>query len=125
VQSIYPCKALSYKLDFTFDKGTYGTFWQATIFDKNSPRNQEKVAVKIIPLDAFNRDHTIEEQWNEIHKISRCHHVNVLTYYTSFTNEKQLWIVMPLCKEGTLDHVLKEKFKQGIKDEALIASILL
>lgn len=88
MQTLYPTKALSYKLDYTFARGAYGTFWQATIFDKSSPRNQEKVAVKIIPLDVFNRDHTIEEQNNELKIISKCHSINVLKYYTSFVNEK-------------------------------------
>jgi uncharacterized membrane-anchored protein len=39
LQSIYPVNALSYKLDYTFAKGAYGTFWHATIYDKASPRN--------------------------------------------------------------------------------------
>lgn len=56
--------------------------------------------------------------------MSQCRHKNVVSYYVSFTDDSDLWLVMPLLGAGSVDNVLKEKFKEGIKDEALIATIL-
>lgn len=46
-------------------------------------------------------------------------------YHTSFTAEKDLYIVMPLMAAGTLKSLIKNRFPNGLKDEVLIASILL
>lgn len=85
----------------------------------------EKVAIKIISLDSFNREVTIDDINNEINIISKCHHKNVLKYYTSFTSDKELWVVMPLMSAGSLNKIMKTKAKNGIKDETLISAILI
>lgn len=46
-------------------------------------------------------------------------------YHTSFAAEKDLYIVMPMMAGGTLKSLVKSRFPLGIKDEVLIASILL
>jgi serine/threonine-protein kinase OSR1/STK39 len=122
---MYPAKAASYKLLFTFDCGVKSLFWAAKMHDKSSPKHQCDVAIKVIQLDDFSSENSIHEIKNEISIIDKCHHPNVLEYYTSFTHEKELWIVMPMISGGQLGKLVKSKFKMGIKDESLIASILL
>jgi serine/threonine protein kinase len=60
----------------------------------------------------------------EINIMSSCRHKNVVSYFVSFTDESDLWLVMPLLGGGSVADVMKVNFKDGIKDEALIATIL-
>jgi len=70
--------------------------WRAHCFDKNSPRHNEEVAIKIISLDNVKTGHSMDDMRKEISIISKCSHPNVLKYYVSFIHEKELWLVMPL-----------------------------
>ena len=56
--------------------------------------------------------------------MSSCRHKNVVSYYVSFIDDSDLWLVMPLLGAGSLQDVIKVKAKNGIKDETLIATIL-
>jgi serine/threonine protein kinase len=56
--------------------------------------------------------------------MSSCRHENVIAYYVSFTDNSDLWLVMPLLGAGSVGDVIEARFKEGIKDEVLIASIL-
>ena len=60
----------------------------------------------------------------EIQIMSSCRHENVISYYVSFTDCSDLWLVMPLLGAGSVGDVLEAQFQDGIKDEALIATIL-
>lgn len=97
----------------------------AEVQEKSSPRHNEQVAIKIIPLDSFTRDHTREDLNKVIQTVGKCNHPNILKYHTSFVSEKDLYIVMPLMQAGSLKSLIKLKSPLGIKDEVLIASILL
>lgn len=56
--------------------------------------------------------------------MSQCRHANLVTYYVSFIDGSDIWLVMPLLGAGSVEGVLKEKFPKGIKNEVLIATIL-
>ena len=56
--------------------------------------------------------------------MSSCRHDNVINYYVSFIDDSDLWLIMPLLGAGSLEDVLNLKFNNGIKDEALIATII-
>jgi len=60
----------------------------------------------------------------EINIMSSCRHKNVVSYFVSFIDAHDLWLVMPLLGGGSVGDVLKFKFKTGIKDEIIIATIL-
>jgi serine/threonine-protein kinase OSR1/STK39 len=63
----------------------------------------QDVAIKIISLDRFDsKRHSMEEMRKEINILSKCNHANVLKYYVSFLNQKELWLVMPLIDGGSL-----------------------
>jgi serine/threonine protein kinase len=44
----------------------------------------------------------MEDMRKEINILSKCNHANVLKYYVSFLNQKELWLVMPLIDGGSL-----------------------
>ena len=52
------------------------------------------------------------------------HHPNVVRILTSFVEEQDLWIVMPWLEAGSCAHVMKTMAPTGLKDDALIATIL-
>ena len=56
--------------------------------------------------------------------MSSCRHKNVVSYYVSFLDDSDLWLVMPLLGAGSVVDVLKMKYPEGIKDEVLIATII-
>ena len=56
--------------------------------------------------------------------MSSCRHKNVVSYFVSFTEHSDLWLVMPLLGAGSVADVLKINMPKGIKDEVLIATIL-
>lgn len=60
----------------------------------------------------------------EINIMSSCRHKNVVSYFVSFIDDSDLWLVMPLLGAGSLADVIKVKAKSGIRDEVLIATIL-
>ena len=66
----------------------------------------------------------MEDIRKEIQIMSSCRHKNVVSYFVSFTEHSDLWLVMPLLGAGSVADVLKINMPKGIKDEVLIATIL-
>ena len=54
----------------------------------------------------------------------RCSHPNVVKSYCSFVHGPYLWLVMDFHSGGSVLDVMKYKFQNGLKDEALIATVL-
>lgn len=49
----------------------------------------------------------MEDVRREIQIMWSCHHKNVVTYYVSFLDDSDLWLVMPLLGAGSVADVLK------------------
>ena len=56
--------------------------------------------------------------------MSTCHHKNLVTCYASFIEATDLWLVMPVLSAGSCSDIMKLNCPQGIKNEAVIATIL-
>lgn len=97
--------------------------WKAVCSDASSPHRGQVVAIKIVDLEHF-QDGSMEDVRREIQIMSSCRHQNVISYYVSFVDDSDLWLVMPLLGAGSVADVLKLNFTKGIKDEVLIATML-
>lgn len=120
----WPLQASNYKLDYCIGDGIFGLVWKAHCFDKSSKYHMHPVAIKIYNFDKVNETKSLEETRNEIFVMSKCHHKSVLNYHVSFMHDRDLWIVMPFIEGGSMRQVLNVKWKDGIHDEVLLASIL-
>ena len=69
-------------------------------------------------------DGSMDDIRREINIMSQCRHEHVVSYFVSFIDQSDLWLVMPLYGAGSVDGILKEKFQNGIKDETVIATLL-
>lgn len=56
--------------------------------------------------------------------MSTCEHKNVVKYHVSFIDGTQLWLVMPILSSGSLIDVIKAKYPEGVKDHAVLATIM-
>lgn len=56
--------------------------------------------------------------------MSHCQHKNVVSCYVSFIEDSDLWLVMPILGAGSCADVMKANFPNGVKNEAIIATLL-
>jgi serine/threonine protein kinase len=101
--------------------GSFGLVWKAET--KEGKHAGKDVAIKIVDLEQF-QDNSIDEIRKEISIMSTYHHKNVVTCYVSFVEGTDLWLVMPILSGGSAADIIKANFPNGIKDEAIIATIL-
>lgn len=118
-----------YEVAEEIGKGAFGTVHRA-----HSPDSKEEVAIKILDLNRFGEDDELdveesyrkfEETWMEITHTRFLRHPNILRYTESFVKGHELWIVMPLMEGGSAAEAMELICPNGIKDEALLASVLL
>ena len=87
--------------------------------------NNKLVAIKLFDL----RKKTLQFETiaNKLSFWEKCHHPNVVEFYTILQHESQLWIITEFVSYGSIDAALKylsPNEVSGFKDETLIASIL-
>ena len=67
--------------------------------------NGQVVAIKVIKMDK-DRD-SIRNIQNEVVTMRLCHHSNILPCFSCFSDETDLWIVMPFIAKGSLLGILQ------------------
>ena len=100
-QQQWPAKASGYKLDGPIGQGSFGLVWKSFCIDKESPHFGQEVAIKIVDLEHF-QDGNMDDIRKEINIMSSFRHNNVVSYYVSFIDDSDLWLVMPLLGAGSL-----------------------
>ena len=119
----WPTKPSNYSLKMPIGRGSYGLVWNAVCTCDNNKHNGSEVAVKIVNMEMF-ADGNLDEIRKEIKIMSQNRHQSVISYYASFEDDSDLWMVMPLLNAGSVEDILERNFPQGVKDEKVIATIL-
>lgn len=84
---------------------------------------QKRVAIKMLDLDMFERNQ-IDELRKELQVMTLSRHPNLLPVLVSFVEESKLWIVTPYLGGGSCLDLLRNRFADGIADEAAVATVL-
>lgn len=119
----YPADSSGYVLQEELGEGAFAVVYKAQVKE-----TKEWVAIKI--LNSQTADW--EDISTELTMMHSMEHPNVISVYSSFFNttgegedqEQELWIVMPLLEVGSCSSILKEFYPDGIKDPAVLATIL-
>lgn len=115
---VYPQSADGYTLRDAIGTGAFATVYRATV----TAQPKHEVAVKVLGLEQFNVN------WDDIRKeisvMTMLRHPNVVRIISSFVQDQELWIVMPLLAGGSTAHIMKLLHPKGFKDEAILATIL-
>lgn len=119
--SQWPNSGASYDLDTPIGFGAFGLVWKAVV--NCGAHAGSAVAIKIIDLDQY-PDNSIDEIRKEIAIMSTCSHPNMISYYTSFTDASEIWLVMPIVDAGSIHDIMKKQYRKGLKDEVALATIL-
>ncbi|PNW84938.1 hypothetical protein CHLRE_03g164900v5 [Chlamydomonas reinhardtii] len=92
----------------------------ATVHRAKCLTNGEIIAVKLMNLESMNCD--LDEIIHEAQTMRMYNHPNILPLYTSFVHGQELWMVMPFVAGGSVLHIMKYAYPEGL-DEVVIATI--
>ena len=96
----WPTDPSSYELIGKIGHGAFATVWRAKTSDDG-----RECAVKVLNLD--NIDTNLSEIRREVHAMRLSSHPNVLTCYTAFVENMNLWLLTPLMSKGSSLHCLQ------------------
>lgn len=112
----FPTDASAYELLEDCGRGVSATVHRAIC----KPLN-EVVAIKKLNLENMNCN--LDEIIREAHTMRSYHHPNVLPLFCSFVHGEDLWMVMPFIAGGSVLHIMKYGYPEGL-DEVAIATIM-
>jgi len=121
IQNDWPATSKGYKLLGPLGNGFFGIVWRAEVLD--GPHNHENVAIKKIDLERYS-DQKIEEIRKNMLLLNLLDYPHILSYKISFLNKQELWLVFELMAGGSVEKLMQAASPNGIKDQALIATIL-
>uniref|UniRef100_A0A0D9WQ32 Protein kinase domain-containing protein n=1 Tax=Leersia perrieri TaxID=77586 RepID=A0A0D9WQ32_9ORYZ len=112
----FPTDPKEYKLCEEVGDGVSATVYKALCIPLNT-----EVAIKVLDLEKCSND--LDGIRREVQTMSLIDHPNLLRAYCSFTNDHQLWVVMPYMAAGSALHIMKTSFPDGF-EEPVIATLL-
>ncbi|KAG2499215.1 hypothetical protein HYH03_002795 [Edaphochlamys debaryana] len=92
----------------------------ATVHRARCLPNGAECAVKLMNLESMNCD--LDEIIHEAQTMRMYNHPNILPLYCSFVHGQELWMVMPFVSGGSVLHIMKYGYPEGL-DEVIIATI--
>ena len=113
----FPHDASQYQLVALIGKGASSEVYQAHCLT-----NDKDVAIKLIDLDDYPLDLDFLRQ--EVAFWSSSQHANIVGYYGSFVHGPHLYILMEYLSGGSVYDIMRYAFKEGFRDEMVIATIL-
>lgn len=119
--SEWPTHPRGYRLDSPIGFGAFGTVYSARVTE--GPHLREKIAVKTVDLEQF-PDSNLQDMMREIQVMRLNMHPNIVSYHVCFLSGNQLWLIMPIYAGGSIADIMRLRFPRGLRDEALIATIL-
>lgn len=96
----WPADASLYKLIGIIGQGAFATVWKARRMD-----NDYVCSVKVLNLD--HSESNLDEIRKEVQTMRLSSHPNVLTCFTAFVNQRNLWLVTPIMRKGSSLHSLQ------------------
>lgn len=89
---------------------------------------EEPCAVKIFDLNKWNQS-ALDDLLKEVVQMSILSHDNITTYYSTFVDKEELWLVMKNMENGSLLDIIRRKqrtdsCKHGVFEEVVIATIM-
>eukprot|EP00879_Flechtneria_rotunda_P014148 GHRR01014780.1.p1 GENE.GHRR01014780.1~~GHRR01014780.1.p1 ORF type:complete len:214 (+),score=40.79 GHRR01014780.1:187-828(+) len=93
----------------------------ATVHRAVSKPTGDIVAVKKLHLERVCMK--LEDLVKEAQTMKSYNHPNVLSLYTSFVHGQELWMVTPFMAGGSVLHIMKYRYPEGL-DEVAIATIM-
>jgi len=121
LQCDWPASSKSYKLLGPLGCGYFGIVWKAEVSEGTHIR--EHVAIKKIDLERYG-DQKIEEIRKNMLLLNLLDHPNILSYKIAFSHKQELWLVFELMEGGSIEKIMQTMYPDGLKDQALIATIL-
>ncbi|KAI4978028.1 serine/threonine-protein kinase BLUS1-like isoform X2 [Hordeum vulgare subsp. vulgare] len=115
----FPIRAEDYELMEPIGDGATAVVRRARCL----PLGGEVVAVKIMNL-ALRSEADVNNASEEVKTMILTDHPNLLSAYCSFTQDENLWIVMPYMAGGSCFHLMKSSFPKGFEEERFIAFVL-
>ena len=121
-----------YKIIGIIGKGAFAKVYGAECISKKN----KKVAIKVIKLETDDdygdnadvKPLQISDIQQEASIMSQLRHENIVSCFSSFVVRDELWLIMPFVSGGSvayiLSHSINDYFKDGIKDETILGSIL-
>ncbi|GIL99125.1 hypothetical protein Vretimale_4388 [Volvox reticuliferus] len=111
----WPMEASAYEILDDCGRGV-----SATVHRARCMTNGAEVAVKLMNLESMNCD--LDEIIHEAQTMRMYNHPNILPLYCSFVHEQELWMVMPFVAGGSVLHIMKYAYPEGL-NEIIIATI--
>ncbi|KAF6252296.1 MAP kinase [Scenedesmus sp. NREL 46B-D3] len=115
-QQAWPTSADAYELLDECGKGV-----SAEVYRARCLVNNRIVGIKALNLEWLMTP--LDEVMHEAQLMKAYKHGSILPLYCSFVTGQELWMVMPYMEGGSVAHILRYKYPEGLS-EAVIAAIM-